>query len=219
LTLTISALVATYGDDSWSDLAWSRAYPSVKSQGFDEVVVEHHPEATLAEARNRVLASADCDYVVYCDADDELEPGYVDALRAAFHYRNLWRSGDVRMNPTLFAPAVRYVRDGGSSEATAAIPNAGRWPELNTAVIGTAVPRRLLLEVGGFEDWRAYEDYAVWLKCVATGARLVHIEDAVYRAHVSPNGRNLVRDGKALRDEIVAAHREWAWREGFKVLL
>lgn len=175
-------------------------------------MVEHHPEATLAEARNRALASADCDLVVFIDADDELEPGYVDALRAAADSRNL------RADPILFAPAVRFV-SGTREVSTAEIPNRGRWPALNECAIGTAAPRRLLLEVGGFEEYRAWEDFALWLKCVATGARIAYVEDAVYRAHVSSNGRNLVRDGKALRDEIVAAHREWAWREGFRPLL
>ena len=173
--------------------------------------MEHHPDATLAEARNRILASADCEYVVYLDGDDELEPGYAAAIRRGLH--------DLRPGENvLLAPAVRFVRDS-LCEAPAAIPNKGRWPQVNEAVIGTAAPRRLLLEVGGFGEWRAFEDYAVWLRCVAAGARLVYVEDAVYRAHVSANGRNQVEDGAKLCAEIAVDHRAWAFREGFRPLL
>jgi glycosyltransferase involved in cell wall biosynthesis len=218
--LNWSCLIATHGDDAWSELAWTRAYPSAESQGFDEVIVEHHPEATLAQARNRALASADCDFVVFVDADDELEAGYLDAVKrevASGKTLSVMGGSDIPIDTVLLAPAVRYVHARGVSDAR--IPNRGRWPQLNECVIGTAAPRRLLLELGGFEEWNAWEDWALWLKCVAAGARLVHVDDAVYRAHVSANGRNRVVAGAELHASIVAAHREWAAREGLVSLL
>jgi glycosyltransferase involved in cell wall biosynthesis len=204
-------LIATCGDEAWSELAWKRAYPSTISQGFDEVILEHHPDATLAEARNRILASADCDFVVFLDADDELEHGYLDAMKRAHDAAG----GE----PVLLAPAIRYVHAGRRPENPRFV-NRGRWPRLNECVIGTGASRRLLLEIGGFDEWEAWDDWALWLKCVAKGARIVYVEDAIYRAHVSPNSRHRsVRNGSELHARISAAHREWAAREGVASLL
>jgi len=209
--VTWSCLIATCGDEAWSELAWKRAYPSAMSQGFDEVIVEHHADATLAQARNRILASADCDVVVFLDADDELEPGYLDAMKRALEI-----VGD---HVVLLAPAVRYAHAGGRLE-NARIVNRGRWPRLNECVIGTAAPRRRLLEIGGFDEWEAWDDWVLWLKCVAKGARIVYVEEAVYRAHVSPTSRHRsLRNGATLHARITAAHREWAAREGVPSLL
>jgi len=228
--LTWSCLIATCGDESWSELAWARAYPSASSQGFDEVIVEHHAGATLAEARNRILASADCDVVVFLDADDELEHGYLDAMKIALdRYTN--QGGTVRTEsgprPTrlgplcpvpLLAPAVRYVRNGVPGRAQ--LVNRGRWPKLNECVIGTGAPRRLLLELGGFDEWEAWDDWALWLKCVARGAQIVHVEDAIYRAHVRRDSRmRSVVDSRWLHAAHTRAHREWAEKEGVPSLL
>lgn len=219
--MTWNCLIATCGDESWSELAWTRAYPSALSQVFDEVIVEHHEDATLAEARNRCLASADCDWVVFLDADDELERGYLQAMKqtlAASTKPDESGGLDVAAGLRILAPAVRYVRDG-RDDRRAQIPNRGRWPQMNECVIGTAAERRLLLELGGFEEWEAWEDWALWLKCVAGGARLVYVEGAVYRAHVSPHGRNRVVEGTWLRASIERSHREWAKNVGVPSLL
>lgn len=207
--MTWSCLIATCGDESWSELAWTRAYPSAQSQGFDEVILEHHSDATLAEARNRILASADCDVVVFLDADDELEPGYLNAMKAAL---------EAGGGEFLLAPAVRYVRGGVPGRPQ--FVNRGRWPQLNECVIGTGAPRRLLLEIGGFDEWPAWDDWALWLKCVARGAHIVYVEDAIYRAHVRPDSRmRSVVDGRRLHAEHARAHREWAETEGVPSLL
>lgn len=222
MTPSFSCLIATCGDAGWEELAWSRAYPSAFNQGFDEVIVQHHSQptpshwyVTVADARNLTLRDADCDYVVFLDADDELEPGYLEALKAA------WLNGAITEDwRPLLAPAVRYVRNGSLPEAMAAIPNRGRWPELNELVIGTAVPRTALLEIGGFGEWQAWEDWAAFLKLAALGSQIVYVEDAVYRYHESATGRNqVVVEGPRLRNEIIREHRDWAGREGVQPLL
>lgn len=173
--MNVSILIATYGDPAWGELAWSRAYPSAMTEGAFEVITNHcdSEDCTLAESRNHAAGQAAGDWLCHLDADDELCPGYLDAMASAASGR-----GDV-----LLAPAVSY---GGP----AGIPNRGGWPSVNECVIGTLVPRALFLEVGGFRELPSLEDYDLWLRCVKAGARIVHVPDAVYCAHVTPGSRN-----------------------------
>lgn len=193
----ISALVATFGDRSWSDLALQRAVPSVENQlrEGDEIHAGHWDEGvSLAEARNRLAELAVGDWLLYVDADDELEPGYIDAMA-----QTEARYGGLRNKPDgprpLIAPLLRRVHGDNLTSAFAAYPNKGRWPQLNECVIGTLVHRDLFEEVGGFRDHTddgteiaMYEDWDLWLRCWDAGAVICY-SDAVYREHVS-TGRN-----------------------------
>lgn len=202
-----SIVIATYGDPGWEELAWSRAYPSTVGQGmrepFDgsvETIVHHVEDGTLAQARNQAAARAEGEWICHLDADDELEPFYIHEMYRALLL--LWH-GDGANHPgfpipdLLLAPAVRYWAADGR-EPGAGIPNLGGWPAVNEAVIGTLVPRIAFLETGGFRE-RAddgtplslYEDYDAWLRLVDAGAQLMHVPEAVYRAHVRPNSRNV----------------------------
>lgn len=182
----ISVLIATHGDDAWRDLAWSRAYPTAADQA-DEVLVVHEPDKTLAQTRNILAGAAFGDYLCFLDADDELEPGYIDRMREAFPRFETWI-----INPPdapLLAPAVRYVDQNGSA-SKAVIPSKGRWPDLNECVIGTLVWRKLFAAVGGFRELPSLEDYDLWLRCVKAGATIRHVPAAVYRATVRAGSRN-----------------------------
>jgi len=178
----VSVVVATCGGQEWADLAASWAVPSVEGQGADEVVVRHYPDCGVAEARNRAVEEATGDWVIHLDADDQLCDGYVDAMRAA----HASVTGDA-----LFVPALGLCDPDGVCLTAPRIPDWDRWPDLNCCVIGTMVPRALLLEVGGFPPDPVFEDYAAFLAMAARGARLVPVPDAVYCATRNPQGRNL----------------------------
>jgi GT2 family glycosyltransferase len=138
---------------------------------------------TLAEARNAGLAQVDTEWVVFLDADDELAPGYMDAMATGF--------ADLR------APSVRYVK--GSRTQDPYVPQvAGHThactgeclPEGNWLVIGAAARTDLLRSVGGFREWDCYEDWDLWLRCWLAGATVEAIPSAEYVAHVRPDSRN-----------------------------
>lgn len=192
--MDVTVAIATFGDDSWIDLALSRARPSVE----DVPVVMTHG-ASLHEARNEALALVESEWVVFLDADDEIEPGYFRAMETG--------TADLR------APAVRYVRPGREfapqvprvaghrheCDAQCVASGAGNW-----LVIGTAARTEQVLAAGGFRDWPVFEDYDLWLRMVRAGATVEAIPEAVYRAHVRPESRN--RAGTVdVRNEI---HRQ-----------
>jgi len=186
---TVSIIVATFGDRSWQQRANFTAVPSALSQWPLEVLSPHG--ATLAEARNAGAAAASGDWLCFLDADDELEPGYLDALLAG--------TADLR------APAVRYGPD--ADPVTFEDRNDFR---MNPCVIGTLLRRSMFDDVGGFWEERAWEDWSLFRRCWLAGASIEHIPAAVYRANPSPVGRNsTIERPNTLYRDILRSHARW----------
>lgn len=175
-----SIVVATFGDPDWQALATRRAIPSALALGVPVIAV--HDE-TLARARNAGLEQVQTEWVIHLDADDELTPGYLDAMANG--------TADLR------APAVEFVRLhqpctpsvprvwGHEHDCTGECLTEGNW-----LVVGAAVRTELARAVGGWEEWPVYEDWALWLRLWLAGATVEAIPDAVYRAHWRRDSRN-----------------------------
>ncbi|HYJ21625.1 MAG TPA: glycosyltransferase family 2 protein [Solirubrobacterales bacterium] len=168
--MDVTVIVGTFGGAEWVRLAHERAVPSGEAQA----PVIHRHAASLAQARNEGAALAKTEWLCFLDADDELEPGYFEAMERA--------TADLR------GPAVSYVRHGR--------PTAPKlWPaqdlrDGNFLVIGTLIRKELFERVGGFKEWPIYEDWCVWQRCAAAGATVEQVPDAVYVAHVRAKSRN-----------------------------
>jgi len=176
----ISCLVAAYGEPRWQQLAMERARPSAASQGFDEVITHYERDATLATVRNEAAAQAKGDWLLFLDADDELELGFGDAMRAAAVGHDAY---------TLFTPSVRYQRPGRSQ------PHTRIWPRMdirrgNWLIIGTLISKRVFKEVGGFREYGWSEDWALFAGAINLGCEVVEVPGAVYRAWVNLKSRN-----------------------------
>jgi hypothetical protein len=188
--MEVTIVVATFGAERWRELAAARAIPSALAQGVPVVAI--HGGDSIADARNAALRLVETEWMIYLDSDDELEAGYVEALRRV--------SGD------LLAPSVRMVVDGipGEVESLA----ARNMDTMNPCVIGTAVRRSAIEAVGGWLDEPAWEDWSLFRRIWWTGGSIVHVPDAVYRVHVDPLGRNsTVPDPVTLHRQIRRDHR------------
>jgi glycosyltransferase involved in cell wall biosynthesis len=144
----------------------------------------------IDEVRNLAISKATSDLVICLDADDELEPGYVEAM--------LVGTGDLRY------PMMRYVQDGDC-----VIPAPIELPKRplaqgNYMCIGTLFPRDLFIKVGGYSSWESWEDYHLFCKLVLYGARTNLCRNAIYRAHSTKQGRcNAVKNPQALMKSIL----------------
>lgn len=151
---------------------------------------------TLADARNAGAQQAVSRWLCFVDADDELEPGYLEALTG-----RQW--GDLR------APAVRYVTPGAPVPPPIVLADRNIM-RMNPCVIGTLIPAGLFADAGGFWHEPAWEDWSLFRRCAMLGASIVHEPSAVYRAHVNSAGRNsTVKDPQLLHRWIAASHSEW----------
>jgi glycosyltransferase involved in cell wall biosynthesis len=205
--MTISVLIATYGEDEWRDLAWSRAYPSAKAQ-IEDVACFHDPEGTIASVRNEMANTARGEWLLFLDADDEIAPGYISAMTRAAE-----RVGD---GPALLTPAVQQLRKNGSVRGAPTFFDRGiSLRDDNWLVIGTLVQRDFFLSVGGFDEYpHGFEDFSAWSKCFRAGATVVKVPDAVYRYWVNPRSKHKQgwRDRKwqvATHQRVVAELAEW----------
>ncbi|MFL5309504.1 MAG: glycosyltransferase family 2 protein [Myxococcales bacterium] len=214
--MNVSILIGTFGEVKWADLAYERARPSAMEQGAAQVIQGHLPDAGLADVRNMLAEDATGDWLCFLDADDELCPGYVDAMETANreHWADALEGEDDSALPwrALLVPAVGYPG------AVPVIPAWGRaMIDVNCCVIGTLVPRDLFHAVGGFRDTLAdggplpapgLEDWDFWLRCVLAGARLVPVPAAVYCASGRPGaGSHNMDVYHRIRAEHEAAYR------------
>lgn len=192
-----AVVVATFGAPEWAERA-QRAARSAELAAPAELVV-YHGGSSVAEARNTAARQTSAEWLVFLDADDELEPGYLAALAATGH-----TSG-------LLAPAVREVVDGIPGEART-LDDARRdidhgW---NPCVIGTAIRRATFDAAGGFWPERAWEDWSLFRRAWLLGEPVHHVPDAVYRVHVNPAGRNSTIDRpRELHRQILRSHDVW----------
>lgn len=184
--MDLTICVATFGDREWVELAHERAIPSAQEQ--DCPVVYVHGDS-LALARTEAMAQASTEFVCWLDADDELAPGYAEAIMAG--------TADMR------APALVEQFPNGNRVR---VDVEGRdFERLNPCCIGTAVRRSLL--TFPWPEFRAWEDWAFFLRLYRRGASLEHIEGATYVQHVRPLSRNRsLTQARRLHEEI----RAWA---------
>jgi Glycosyl transferase family 2 len=174
---TVGVIVATFGDqEKWKPLA-VRALRSAQAQTISCDTLGVHSD-TLAYGRNYGASRLDVEWLIFLDADDELDPHYIEHMIEA--------GGDVRQPSTL-----GVYSDGSEDEYPVLIPpNPGGWLVGNHVVIGAMVRHSLFDAVGGFRELPVLEDWDLWIRCAIAGAEFGTCPEAIYRVHVNPDSRN-----------------------------
>ena len=178
----ITVAIASYGDSMiWLPQA-ERARASAESQA--PVVQVHLPLGTLAEARNECLNKVETEFVVFLDADDQLAPDYIEQMEKG--------TADVRGPMVNFMQGISRIAwqprvAGHKHDCVADCLPHGNW-----LVIGSCARTDLLRQVGGFEEFPVYEDWALWLRCWKAGATFEFMPEAVYLAEWRRESRNKI---------------------------
>ena len=182
--MDISILIPSYGEPVWEEMAETRALPSAMAQDAHEVLIDHDPSGTIASVRNGLAKRATGEWLLYLDADDELGPGYIQAMQRAYEQGR--RTDGV---PPLLTPAVSYVVKG-RRQMPRFLPGSDLRKN-NYLVVGTLVERNLFLSVEGFSDYpHGFEDWSLWAKCWKAGAQIIQVRRAVYIAYINPDSKH-----------------------------
>jgi len=171
---TVAVIIAAYGHEpTWNAIA-GRAVLSAQNQTRkpNEIIRVH--SSNIQTARNKGAEAATSAWLIFLDADDELDSAYIQQMLAG--------PGDVRY-PSL----VKVVHNKKGAPFI-----AGKRPLLsgNYIVIGAMIRREQFLRLGGFDDYAALEDWALWLKAEFDGADIQPVSKALYIAHCRPGSRN-----------------------------
>lgn len=197
---TVSVIVASYGDKHFWDILAEIAIESVKLQTRPPDELHRIHGTSLDQCRNEGAALSRSDYLCFLDCDDELEPGYLEAML---------RPGIAPLE--LRYPRVRYINESLNKDK---LPEPITLPRRsldrgNFMVIGTLMRRDLFEEAGGFRDLDAYEDWDLFIRCWLLGAEPRLIPDAIYRAHKRPGSRNTIQNPTAICQEIISYNKQW----------
>ena len=176
------------------------------------------------------VATVDADVVTVLHADDELEPGYVAAVRRAH-----------TMFPTATCVAPRVTVVDANGVPTRTLPDSVKrmlWPRaLPTTLAGDAGLARLMRGLFFYcpsvsyrvdllpqlrfdERWQQVMDLDLYARVLLSGGSIVLIPDRVYRYRrhggtmTAQNSRSLVRLGEevSVSREVAAAAHEQGWK-------
>jgi len=188
---TVSVIVPTFGDRSvWNPMAMEAVASVCRQKRIPDELIRIHRD-NLHKARNEGGFAASSDWLIFLDADDELEPDYIQAMMEG--------QGDLRW------PRVRYL--SGRVRNEQALPEAIKLPEKNLLsgnymVIGTMIRRAQFVKLGGFPDYESWEDWALYLRCWIDKAVIWHCHGAIYRCHQRVGSRVSPKDPEGLFQKI-----------------
>jgi glycosyltransferase involved in cell wall biosynthesis len=171
-------------DDASSDGTPARVQAAAETDPRIRLV---HTEVNVgpAGARNRALESATGELVAFLDADDRLDPRYLDTLVSRYDAE----------------PAGIGIVCCDAWRETAAGQRLGRYTDLhgapasvgladllrrNPILIASLCPRAVVDEAGGFslECWGS-EDHDLWLRILEAGHRVAYVDEPLVTYRVA----------------------------------
>jgi GT2 family glycosyltransferase len=175
---TVDVCISYYGDrEKWDPLA-ERSRLSALAQTVQPYTVysTYATDGPLGEVRNRCAGRSSADWLIFLDADDELDPGYIEAM--------LDGHGDIRQ------PSTLGVVNGVKDDYPVLIPRKQSYMVGNHLVIGSMVRRLSFAAVGGFKDLPVLEDWDLFIRLRLAGEDVGECPDAIYIVHVQEGSRN-----------------------------
>jgi glycosyltransferase involved in cell wall biosynthesis len=173
---SVDVVIGTYGNfELWRALA-ERAVASVHHQSCKAYEIHAVHAESLAEARNLGALDGDSEWIIFLDADDELDDHYVAHMLAG--------EGDIRW------PSTLGVVDGREDDYPVLLQPKSSMLIGNHMVIGSMVRRKIFEDVCGFRELPCLEDWDLWIRMMLAGAAAAPCPGAIYRVHVRSASRN-----------------------------
>ncbi len=149
--------------------------------------VVRKPNGGLSSARNAGVELAQTDWVLFFDADDVLDPAWIQQA-----------VGAISRDPDLdwVSPLVRYFETDPEAPTGGWVPygadatNRDLLPALNIggAGAGSMIRTQAVRDVGGYdEEWTTYEDWDLWCALAGAGRRGTVVPSFGLRYRIRPD--------------------------------
>ena len=162
---------------------------ALRSVPDDRIAYVRQANLGPAAARNAGIERARGEYVCLLDSDDLWLPNYLDTMGEALDadtgaglaYTDAWRLNDVTRRVRRHTTMRIVQPPERPPEERDALLLA--MLERNFVFSSATIRRRVLDDVGGFKKFTRSEDYELWLRIAASGARFVNAGKvlAIYR--------------------------------------
>jgi glycosyltransferase involved in cell wall biosynthesis len=159
-----------------------------------------------AHARNVGLREAQAEAVAFCDADDEVAPGWVAAMGEALSRFELvaCRSEPTKLNE----PWIAGTREAQPPGALSTVPFAPFPPYAGSGGLG--VTKRVHERLGGFdESMPALEDVDYCLRARAEGTELELVSDALLHYRYRTGWRATFRQARTYAEQMARVQRAY----------
>ena len=178
MTITFEIIIPTFGDPKWKQTASERAIPSAFRQNGNTIVTPSHADS-LSAARNDPGLASEADYLVFLDADDELDDGYTNSAALTI----------AATDADVVIPYVQKVNADGTATQPPKMLDPVSWAHGALCVVGSPIRTDLFKKVGGFKEMPMYEDWDLFWTLHQGGASFVESPSTVYRYWQTPVSR------------------------------
>ena len=164
--------------------------------------VLHQSNQRQAAARNAAIKYSTTDIIVPLDADDLISPPFIEELYFA-----------LQKNPDAAWAYTDSVGFGAQNYLWKQPFSASRMKTENLLVCTAAIRKEWLEKVGGYDvsDKSYDEDWHLWLKLMAAGAKPVHLSGTLFWYRRSAEGmQQQVQKDRALKQASAKKIRETA---------
>jgi len=179
---------------------------SVEVAGRYPVRVIVQPNQGVSSARNRGAAECSGQYIMFLDADDVLEAGYVEKCLQAL----------VAAPPRVVYAYTRMRHFGAEERVWNSRPfDAGALLRGNFVHASALIRHRVFKESGGFDTrWRlGHEDYELWVRLLKLGYQGVLVPEPLlwYRRHVKSRNTLTKKQLRQLKWQMRMAYPKFYW--------
>lgn len=155
---------------------------------IDDIVYISQRNGGAGSARNSGIQAARGDIVAFIDADDVWQPAYLSRQCEFIERHGLdmcYCDAELFGTPSVEGTTFMQTSPSVGEVSVAALLDL----RCNVITSGTVVRRRVLERVGGFEHGRVLsEDFHLWVRLAASGARIGYQRDQLLKYRVTAEG-------------------------------